>query len=83
MTPVEIVNAIKILVAIFPEAMKLFQMWKNYHQQQLHAANAKKLTADIKSAVSSVMENKSAGTAGLENLIKDLGKPQVVPSPNP
>jgi len=64
-----------LLVQLFPEALKAIKAWQDYHGQQLTAANRARLAADVKTAVQAAVTNKN--TAGLEAVIKSLGKPEI------
>lgn len=71
------VQILLLLLQIFPEALKAIKAWQEYHGQKLTAENRAKLAADVKSAVQTAVANKN--TAGLEDMIKNLGKPSAIP----
>jgi len=62
-----------LLVQIFPSALKALQAWKEYHEKEIDAAHRKQLAADIKDLVQTAIDTKN--TAGIEDAIKNLGKP--------
>lgn len=70
------------LASIFPVALDMIKRWQAFHETQLTKETRKKLAADIKSAAKTVIKTKD--TSGLEDLIKNLGKPQSqTASPKP
>lgn len=71
----------KLLFQLLPIAIKGWQLWQEHHQQALTSEHRKKLAADIKTVVDNAIATKS--TAGIEDAIKNLGRPQTVPAETP
>lgn len=62
-----------LLVQLFPSALKAFSAWQVFHSAQLDRERRAQMAKDIQKAVQDAIDNKS--TAGLEDAIRNLGKP--------
>ncbi len=70
-----------LLISAFPSALKAIKAWQDFHGAQLDRERRIKLAADIKVMVQTAIETKD--TSGLEDAIKNLGKPvSVAADPN-
>lgn len=77
-----IIQFVILLVQAFPAALKAIQAWEEYHGQKLTRENRARLAGDIKTAVQAAVVSRD--TAGLEGVIKNLGKPAApLPTPDP
>lgn len=74
------IQALILLGQLLPSALKIIQIWQEHHNAELNAANRARLATDVKTAVQVAVSAKS--TLGLEDMIKNLGKPQVIPTPS-
>lgn len=77
------IQMLVLLAQILPDALKLLSAWQDYHGAKLTREHRQRLADDIGSAVDSAL--KSRDTSGIENLLKNLGKPPTkkVAAPNP
>lgn len=67
-----------LLVQLFPSALKAVQAWQEYHDAKLNRECRRQLASDVTNAVKAAVRSKD--TAGLEDVIKNLGKPPVIPT---
>lgn len=80
MPVISFVKGLILLAQLFPTALKAIQAWKDYHGAELDREKRVRLAADIKNVVRASIDSKS--TAGLEDAIKNLGKPTAA-APTP
>lgn len=74
-----LIQALILLGQLLPSALKIIQMWQDHHKAELSAENRARLAADVKTAVQVAVDTKT--TVGLEDVIKNLGKPPVNSTP--
>jgi len=69
-----------LLVQVFPSALKAIQAWQDYNGQKLNRERRARLASDIKTVVQAAVTSKD--TSGLEDAIKNLGRPPVIAKPS-